>query len=84
MSLPQSSDSNAVHHQLEANQALQQLLATLPDRTKRSVMVPFGSVAFFPGQLIHTNEYLVDMGEVTVPFLRFKSKTPCVRVLHFS
>ena len=63
----QSSDLNSVFHQLEANLALQQLLATLPDRTKRSVMVPFGSVAFFPGQLIHTNECFVDVGEVTTP-----------------
>lgn len=26
------------------------------------VQVPFGSAAFFPGKLIHTNEVLVDVG----------------------
>ncbi|KAL3146946.1 hypothetical protein ABBQ38_014915 [Trebouxia sp. C0009 RCD-2024] len=49
--------------QISDNMQLQNLLANLPDRTRRSVMVPFGSVAFFLGQLVHTNECFVDMGE---------------------
>lgn len=53
----------ALLHTKQSNLELQKLLTTLPDRTKHPVMVPFGSVAFFPGQLIHTNEYFVDVGE---------------------
>lgn len=61
----QPSHLESLIDQIAANQNLQNLLADLPDRTRRSVMVPFGDVAFFPGQLVHTNECLVNMGEVT-------------------
>ena len=61
----QPSELESLLDQLEDNQNLQKLLMSLPDRTRRSVMVPFGSVGFFPGQLVHTNECLVDVGEVT-------------------
>lgn len=61
----QPSHLESLVDQIAANQNLQNLLADLPDRTRRSVMVPFGNVAFFPGQLVHTNECLVNMGEVT-------------------
>lgn len=53
----------ALLHTKQSNLELQKLLTTLPDRTKHPVMVPFGSVAFFPGHLIHTNECFVDIGE---------------------
>ena len=53
----------SAREQLRSNLELQQLLTTLPDRVKYPVMVPFGSVAFFPGNLVHTNECLVDLGE---------------------
>lgn len=61
----QPSQVESLLDQLDSNKTLQNLLASLPDRTRRSVMVPFGSVAFFPGHLVHTNECFVDMGEVT-------------------
>ena len=41
---------------------LQRLVRDLPNRTSHEVMVPFTDVAFFPGRLIHTNEFLVLLG----------------------
>ena len=61
-------DPNALQEELQRNLELQQLLATLPDRVRHPVMVPVGSVAFFPGNLIHTNECLVDVGQNTPEF----------------
>ncbi|XP_002735303.1 uncharacterized protein LOC100371571 [Saccoglossus kowalevskii] len=46
-------DYNALHERLE----------TLPDKTTHDVMVPFGSLAFMPGKLVHTNEILVLLGD---------------------
>lgn len=43
--------------------ALKDRLLTLPDKITHDVMVPFGSLAFMPGQLIHTNEVLVLLGD---------------------
>ncbi|KAJ6842638.1 putative RNA polymerase II subunit 5-mediating protein-like protein [Iris pallida] len=45
------------------NSALIKLVRQLPDRTSHEIMVPFGSAAFFPGRLIHTNEFLVLLGD---------------------
>lgn len=45
------------------NSALVHLVQKLPDMLSHDIMVPFGSVAFFPGRLIHTNEFLVLLGE---------------------
>lgn len=39
------------------------LVQKLPDEISHHIMVPFGKAAFFPGQLIHTNECLVLLGE---------------------
>lgn len=80
----QPSHLESVVDQVAANQNLQNLLADLPDRTRRSVMVPFGNVAFFPGQLVHTNECLVNMGEVTCVLNSFKLQGPHIWVLLFS
>lgn len=35
----------------------------LPTRLRHDIIVPFGPHAFFPGQLIHTNEVTVHLGE---------------------
>ncbi|XP_062105985.1 uncharacterized protein LOC133817470 isoform X2 [Humulus lupulus] len=35
----------------------------LPDQLHHDIMVPFGKAAFFPGRLIHTNEFMVLLGE---------------------
>ena len=74
-------DMESLLDQIEDNQKLQNLLESLPDRTRRSVMVPFGSVAFFPGQLVHTNECFVDMGEVTWYILNLMCREPLIGVL---
>ncbi|XP_073000341.1 uncharacterized protein [Typha latifolia] len=45
------------------NAALISLVQNLPDELSHEIMVPFGGAAFFPGRLIHTNEFLVLLGE---------------------
>ncbi|XP_060561402.1 unconventional prefoldin RPB5 interactor-like [Ruditapes philippinarum] len=44
-------------------EALKTRLETLPDQVTHDVMVPFGKMAFMPGQLVHTNEILVLLGD---------------------
>ncbi|XP_014778231.1 unconventional prefoldin RPB5 interactor isoform X1 [Octopus bimaculoides] len=44
-------------------EVLSKRLLTLPDKTTHEVMVPIGSKAFMPGQLVHTNEILVLLGD---------------------
>lgn len=39
-------------------EVLKDRLETLPEKISHDVMVPFGSHAFMPGQLIHTNEIM--------------------------
>nr|XP_009606807.1 RNA polymerase II subunit 5-mediating protein homolog isoform X1 [Nicotiana tomentosiformis]XP_009606808.1 RNA polymerase II subunit 5-mediating protein homolog isoform X1 [Nicotiana tomentosiformis]XP_009606809.1 RNA polymerase II subunit 5-mediating protein homolog isoform X1 [Nicotiana tomentosiformis]XP_009606810.1 RNA polymerase II subunit 5-mediating protein homolog isoform X1 [Nicotiana tomentosiformis]XP_009606811.1 RNA polymerase II subunit 5-mediating protein homolog isoform X1 [Ni len=45
------------------NNNLINLVQRLPDQLHHDIMVPFGKAAFFPGSLIHTNEFLVLLGE---------------------
>ncbi|XP_010556842.1 PREDICTED: RNA polymerase II subunit 5-mediating protein homolog isoform X2 [Tarenaya hassleriana] len=45
------------------NANLINLVKKLPDQLNHDVMVPFGKLAFFPGRLIHTNEFMVLLGE---------------------
>ncbi|XP_052178662.1 uncharacterized protein LOC127792254 isoform X2 [Diospyros lotus] len=45
------------------NTSLIDLVQKLPEELHHDVMVPFGKAAFFPGRLIHTNEFLVLLGE---------------------
>ncbi|BBN16572.1 unconventional prefoldin RPB5 interactor 1 [Marchantia polymorpha subsp. ruderalis] len=47
----------------DENKVLSGLVTQLPDSVSHNVMVPFGKAAFFPGRLIHTNEFLVLLGE---------------------
>lgn len=44
-------------------EGLKGTLQTLPDKTEHDVMVPIGKHAFFPGQLVHTNEIMVLLGD---------------------
>ncbi|ELU17218.1 hypothetical protein CAPTEDRAFT_210509 [Capitella teleta] len=44
-------------------ESLKQRLKTLPEKVTHDVMVPFGRLAFMPGQLIHTNEIMVLLGD---------------------
>lgn len=48
---------------LNDNTSLVNLVKKLPDQLHHDIMVPFGKAAFFPGRLIHTNEFLVLLGE---------------------
>ncbi|KAK2434706.1 RNA polymerase II subunit 5-mediating protein [Trifolium repens] len=54
-------------HRLQAflndNNNLINLVQKLPDQLSHDVIVPFGKAAFFPGRLIHTNEFKVLLGE---------------------
>ncbi|KAF9592538.1 hypothetical protein IFM89_015232 [Coptis chinensis] len=52
-----------LHNFIADNNNLVKLVKKLPDELFHDVMVPFGKAAFFPGQLIHTNEFLVLLGE---------------------
>ncbi|KAL2328193.1 hypothetical protein Fmac_021620 [Flemingia macrophylla] len=45
------------------NTTLLNLVHKLPEQLSHQIMVPFGKAAFFPGRLIHTNEFLVLLGE---------------------
>ncbi|KAK7257423.1 hypothetical protein RIF29_31398 [Crotalaria pallida] len=45
------------------NNNLINLVLKLPEQLSHDIMVPFGKAAFFPGRLIHTNEFLVLLGE---------------------
>ncbi|XP_027723492.1 unconventional prefoldin RPB5 interactor 1 [Vombatus ursinus] len=49
-----------VEHDYEA---LQERLSTLPDKLSYDIMVPFGPLAFMPGQLVNTNEVTVLLGD---------------------
>ncbi|XP_011626664.1 RNA polymerase II subunit 5-mediating protein homolog isoform X1 [Amborella trichopoda] len=48
---------------ISENSSLMNLVQRLPDEISHEIMVPFGKVAFFPGRLIHTNEFLVLLGD---------------------
>ncbi|XP_063948632.1 uncharacterized protein LOC108216114 isoform X1 [Daucus carota subsp. sativus] len=39
------------------------LVQRLPEQLHHDIMVPFGKAAFFPGRIIHTNEFKVLLGE---------------------
>ncbi|KAL5715457.1 hypothetical protein ACHQM5_017271 [Ranunculus cassubicifolius] len=52
-----------LNHFISDNNNLIKLVQRLPDELSHDVMVPFGKAAFFPGRLIHTNEFLVLLGE---------------------
>ncbi|XP_040367079.1 RNA polymerase II subunit 5-mediating protein homolog isoform X3 [Rosa chinensis] len=45
------------------NTDLINLVARLPEHLHHDIMVPFGKAAFFPGRLVHTNEFMVLLGE---------------------
>ncbi|MBA0579881.1 hypothetical protein Gorai_022125, partial [Gossypium raimondii] len=47
----------------EKQNEMNQLKEFIADNTSLINLVPFGKAAFFPGRLIHTNEFLVLLGE---------------------
>ena len=48
---------------LARNTETASLLAELPRKLRHTVCVPLGPHAFFPGELVHTNEILLDLGQ---------------------
>ncbi|KAK6157920.1 hypothetical protein DH2020_012168 [Rehmannia glutinosa] len=54
---------NQIKGFIDDNISLINLVQKLPDETHHNIMVPFGKAAFFPGRLIHTNEFMVLLGE---------------------
>ncbi|KAI9177915.1 hypothetical protein LWI28_020590 [Acer negundo] len=54
---------NQVKEFIADNTNLIKLVQKLPEELHHDIMVPFGKAAFFPGRLIHTNEFLVLLGE---------------------
>ncbi|XVE49951.1 hypothetical protein DITRI_Ditri01bG0123100 [Diplodiscus trichospermus] len=56
-------EMNQLREFIADNTSLINLVQKLPDELHHDIMVPFGKAAFFPGRLIHTNEFLVLLGE---------------------
>ncbi|XP_061891306.1 unconventional prefoldin RPB5 interactor 1 [Entelurus aequoreus] len=44
-------------------EALRDRLKNLPDKVSYDIMVPFGTLAFMPGKLVHSNEVTVLLGD---------------------
>ncbi|GLU06401.1 hypothetical protein SLE2022_234410 [Rubroshorea leprosula] len=56
-------EKNRLNEFIADNTSLINLVQKLPDELHHDIMVPFGKAAFFPGRLIHTNEFMVLLGE---------------------
>jgi len=52
-----------MHELINTNAAVQELLMTLPRKTKHRIMVPIGPLAFMPGSIVHSNELMVAIGD---------------------
>ncbi|XP_050732261.1 unconventional prefoldin RPB5 interactor-like [Eriocheir sinensis] len=52
-----------LHRYKKDYEHLYKRLKSLPDKTQHEVMVPLGRLALVPGQLVHTNEVLVLLGD---------------------
>ena len=58
----QASQAQELQSSIDQLQGVQQLVTRLPEKVRHTVMVPYGRHAFFPGQLVHTNEFMVNLG----------------------
>ncbi|KAK1405298.1 RNA polymerase II subunit 5-mediating protein-like [Heracleum sosnowskyi] len=54
---------NQLNEFISDNNSIIDLVQRIPEQLHHDIMVPFGKKAFFPGRLIHTNEFLVLLGE---------------------
>ncbi|XP_007022868.2 PREDICTED: RNA polymerase II subunit 5-mediating protein homolog isoform X1 [Theobroma cacao] len=61
--LEKQNEMNQLRGFIADNTSLINLVQKLPDELHHDIMVPFGKAAFLPGRLIHTNEFLVLLGE---------------------
>lgn len=56
-------EMNRLKEFIDENSSLVNLVVNLPNELHHDIIVPFGKGAFFPGRLIHTNEFMVLLGE---------------------
>ncbi|KAL2935503.1 RNA polymerase II subunit 5-mediating protein-like protein [Bienertia sinuspersici] len=61
--LEKNKELDTLNQFIDENTNLINLVHRLPDELHHNIMVPFGKAAFFPGRLVHTNEFLVLLGE---------------------
>ena len=54
---------DSLENYIEEYEELDSTLSTLPHKLQHKIMVPFGSVAFFEGEIINTNKILVLLGD---------------------
>ncbi|KAK0422199.1 hypothetical protein QR680_007426 [Steinernema hermaphroditum] len=54
---------NEERKKIEEYEALREKIKPLPEKLTHDIMVPFGSVAYLPGKLIHTNCVSVNYGD---------------------
>lgn len=66
--------------QLAECQEVAALLAGLPERTQRDVMVPLGSAAFIPGRISDPPKCLVRVGERCLATTRISCPSPLLPV----
>ncbi|KAJ3434915.1 unconventional prefoldin rpb5 interactor [Anaeramoeba flamelloides] len=52
-----------LHSQLNTHKWLDEKINTLPKTTHESAYVPFGELAYFQGEIVHTNEFMVLLGD---------------------
>ncbi|PNH10065.1 Branched-chain-amino-acid aminotransferase-like protein 3, chloroplastic [Tetrabaena socialis] len=58
----QEAEAGVLRAAVEEVARVRQLVLRLPDKVRRKAMVPYGKHAFFEGELVHTNELMVDLG----------------------
>ncbi|GIM03330.1 hypothetical protein Vretimale_8078 [Volvox reticuliferus] len=58
----EKADVAAIQGSVDEVARVRQLLRRFPDKVRHKAMIPFGKHAFFEGELIHTNEFLVGLG----------------------
>ncbi|KAJ6247475.1 unconventional prefoldin rpb5 interactor 1 [Anaeramoeba flamelloides] len=52
-----------LHSQLNTHKWLYEKINTLPKTTQEQAYVPFGDMAYFQGEIVHTNEFMVLLGD---------------------
>ncbi|KXZ49352.1 hypothetical protein GPECTOR_22g946 [Gonium pectorale] len=55
-------DVEALQSSVDEVARVRELVTKLPEKVRHKAMVPYGKHAFFEGELVHTNEFLVGLG----------------------
>ena len=69
--LPPSDEDKAVERRAylqntrEEYNTLDDQLKSLPERLTHEILIPIGKIGFIPGNIVHSNELLVYLGENT-------------------